>query len=170
MPQIGDIENSRNIGRKGNYKLVWQACIDCGKERWIRCGDKSKRCFNCNEHLPKPHIRRDKNYRWQGGRWKSDGYIYVMIEPDSPYYLMTVPSKNINSSYRRSYVAEHRLVMAQYIGRCLSSIEYVHHKNADRSDNRIENLELVTIRTHKLGYQEGYKQGFLDGVASVKKE
>ncbi len=41
-------------------------------------------------------------------------------------------------------ILEHRLVMEQIIGRPLTRIENVHHRNGVRHDNRPENLELWT--------------------------
>lgn len=43
---------------------------------------------------------------------------------------------------------EHRWVMEQYVGRRLERWEQVHHRNHNRLDNRIENLELVTSAEH----------------------
>lgn len=72
---------------------------------------------------------------WKGGRIKHrSGYWQVKMQPDHPFASM----RN-----REGYVMEHRLVMAQHLGRPLTPNEQVHHKNGERKDNRLENLQLV---------------------------
>ena len=74
---------------------------------------------------------RPTNYR--GWYKDSGGYIYIQIPEASPYLDMITGNR---------YVREHRLVMAQHLGRCLKRWEVVHHKNRVKDDNRLENLIL----------------------------
>lgn len=72
--------------------------------------------------------------RWKGGRHVTgDGYVAVRVSADSPYASMRNQS---------GYVLEHRLVMAQKLGRPLTKEETVHHINGVRDHNQPENLQL----------------------------
>lgn len=66
---------------------------------------------------------------------RDDGYIATYY-PDHP------------DANKDGYVMEHRLVMERFLGRRLEKDEVVHHINEIRTDNRIENLMLMTPSTH----------------------
>lgn len=72
------------------------------------------------------------------GKWKDkDGYIRVG------------GLKGKHPRWTTGGVYEHILVMEKSIGRHVQLDEEVHHKNRVRDDNRIENLELLTVVQHK---------------------
>lgn len=89
-------------------------------------------CRNCYQHFKK-HGDPTKRSDWFNRRSEkivdSNGYVTVYV------------GKHPNAT-RSSRVLEHRYVMSQFLGRPLRKNENVHHKNGDKTDNRIENLEL----------------------------
>lgn len=62
------------------------------------------------------------------------------------YNYAVVPNHPHATQY--GYVLEHRVVMESHLGRLLSSDEVVHHKNGNKKDNRVENLELLSGSQH----------------------
>lgn len=77
----------------------------------------------------------NKNGRWKNGRINAHGYILVHA-PDHPHAGV------------KGKVYEHRLVMEKFLGRYLNPDEVVHHKNGIKTDNRIENLEVLSHKEH----------------------
>ena len=50
---------------------------------------------------------------------------------------------------------EHRVLVEQFIGRSLTRHEVIHHVNGDKTDNRLENLRIMSHSEHlKLHQQE----------------
>lgn len=68
------------------------------------------------------------------------------------YVRVFVP---MHPSARQGYVYEHRLVMERQLGRLLTTTEHVHHRNQDKTDNRVENLEVLSHREHRILHESG---------------
>ena len=53
-------------------------------------------------------------------------------------------------------VRANRWIMEQELGRKLKPDEQVHHKNGDPLDNRLENLEVLTVKQHMCLHKQIY--------------
>ena len=148
MPEIGEIKKGYSLGLKSGAFYVWQACLICSKEYWARLVKGKPRNLRCRPCASRETLKKIDNWgannsNWTGGRQNSgNGYILLRIYSDDFFYSMA-------NKYGR--VLEHRLVMAKHLKRCLLPWEIVHHKGTkyplgsieNKSDNRIENLELL---------------------------
>ncbi len=147
MPELGEFRIAEEIGYKSKgMKYIWAACEVCGKQRWVCFKNgkpEQKRCLSCGMKLSektKGKLRGAKHSIWKGGRYRcGDGYIRVWLQPDDLLYPM---------ADHKGYVLEHRLVVAQRLGRCLLPQEKVHHKDGIKDHNELSNLELMSQANH----------------------
>lgn len=141
------VEKAFYLGGKSRRCLLI-ACPNCGRERWIckeNISKQSNRCKSCamkeiwlkRKGPPQPRPPEFHRRRKHTGRIV-DGNGYIKIK-----------MRNHPMADGNGYIFEHRLVMAKHLNRTLEPWEAVHHLNGKKSDNRIENLELLPKDKHR---------------------
>jgi hypothetical protein len=111
----------------------------CLIENCLRVVEGNGYCRKHNKKFKKygnPLSGREKGV----GKYSRDGYWLVL-------------KKDWVTSRKDGYILEHRYIMEKHLGRALKKDEVVHHKNGVRTDNRLENLELLKLTGHYKGHK-----------------
>jgi len=94
------------------------------------------------DRRPQGAMQGKMNHCWRGGRTRdSDGYIQVPAPDGHPH------------TKSNGYIYEHRLVMEQHLGRILNPEEVVHHIDANKENNAVQNLQLFQDNASHLAYE-----------------
>ena len=143
MKKIKDIGQKKQGAR--NYLFALFFCPICQKsvEKIKKDGEQAKscsrNCYSADRHGKKRGAYKDFII--------SSGYRY-RYDPKHPLAIGT----------RKLYVAEHRLIMESMLGRYLTNMEVVHHKNENTLDNSPENLELMSKSAHDKYHSKNRKR------------
>ena len=79
---------------------------------------------------------------------------------DNSYLVIKVKDIGVKDI---DWIYHHRFIMEQHLSRKLTSEEYVHHKNGNKQDNRISNLELTNSSDHASHHFSGPRK-FTDEI------
>jgi hypothetical protein len=83
------------------------------------------------------HARGEKNSRWNNGRILStDGYVKLRVGRDHPL------------SDPNGYAYEHLIVWVAAGNRLPRADELIHHRDENKQNNRLSNLQLITRSEH----------------------
>lgn len=127
----------------GEYKYLYNTSCHRLKRK------KAKRCHSCHAKHQATVINSKVKLVVH-----HDGYNYLLLSlfPETEREVLRKMKTSTNSSVER--VAEHRAIMALHLGRSLGSHEVVHHINGIKSDNRLENLQLMSEEEHLAIHRE----------------
>lgn len=133
-----------------------------------------KICLNCNKQFTSS--RKTSKYCSHACLWANNGKHQT---PQDEVWWMNAKGYiegRVLDGDRVRHVKQHRWFMEKHIGRTLNSDEDVHHVNGDKSDNRFENLLLISHGEHSTyhnahrEYRRGYKLNLSDADRADRSE
>lgn len=152
---VTDISAVLGCGRATISRSLTRYGLSDGTSGWKRTGvhpntgktlSETTRMKISVAHMGKVVPVGDKSHAWKGGRWV-DSYGYVRVH-----------AKGHPRAIRSPYMKEHTLVAERKYGRLIERGEHVHHINGIKSDNRPENLEVLSHAEHSRRHRQELKQ------------
>lgn len=121
-------------------------------QEWAKHAHKGRAAWTDESHASyREKMTGERNPAWKGGvtYFKTHGNYTGVRYVRCPEAYRVMARKD-------GYVMEHRLLVAQAIGRPLLRSEVVHHKDHDPANNSLDNLQLfASNRNHKLYEHHG---------------
>ena len=121
----------------------------CGKKFNVKPSQYERRetCSRKCKGIKQKKVQIGENAaNWKGG-----------IEKHKRGYLLQYAPNHPNAINGK--VMQHRLIFEKHIGRYLEKNEVIHHINENKTDNRIDNLELMNRSTHAKYHNLGKNKG-----------
>ena len=99
-------------------------------------------------------IHKDERFFCVKSEYMKKSHPSMSRKMTSKGYVLRYVPEHPNAS-KTGHVMEHRLIMEEYLGRYLDKNTDVHHINGIKTDNRIENLAVMTHAEHTILHNIG---------------
>lgn len=164
-----------NVSRWKNTepKIKTLICETCGKEFKVRCSDsrlKNGTVRFCSQKCAGASNKKGETKECQfcGKKFYTTRHKFCSKECANSYKKQHYKHKTYlengyiveyaNGNNKNNCIKQHRRIMEEHLGRKLREDEVVHHLNGIKTDNRIENLRVMSRKEHSAMHRIKEKQ------------